>query len=105
MKQFVAGTLAVLAIASGAVATATPAAAQPWRGGYHHGGGGIGPAIGAGLLGLAVGAAIADHPHYGYGYGPGYVGPGYYGQAYYGCRTAVRWNPYWGGYQRVRACY
>ena len=49
-----------------------------------------------------AGAAIGDHPHYAYGYG--YPAP-YYGPGYYGCRSIVRWNPYWGGYQRVRACY
>ena len=100
VKKLAAGALAALTLAGGAAATATPAAAQPWRGGgYHHSGWGPGAAIGAGLVGLAVGAAIADHPHYAYGYGPDY-GPGGYG-----CRTAVRWNPYWGHYERVRACY
>ena len=106
MKKLAAGALTALTVAGGTVATATPAAAQPWRGGgYHHGGWGPGAAIGAGLVGLAVGAAIADHPHYGYGYGPHYGYGPYYGPGYYGCRTAVRWNPYWGGYERVRACY
>jgi hypothetical protein len=105
MKKLIAGALAALAVTGGAAATATPAVAAPWHGGsYHHGGGwGAGAAVGAGLVGLAVGAAIADHPHY--AYGPGYYAPGYYGSGYYGCRSAVRWNPYWGDYQRVRACY
>ena len=104
MKKLVAGALTALTLAGGSVAIATPAAAESWHGGYYRHGGGWGPgaAVGAGLLGFAVGAAIADHPHYGYGYRP------YYGAGYgpdYGCRTAVRWNPYWGDYQRVRACY
>lgn len=100
MKKLIAGALAALTVAGGAIATASPAAAASWHGGYYHRGGGwgAGAAVGAGLLGLAVGAAIADHPRYAYG-------PGYYGPGYYGCPTAVRWNPYWGGYQRVRACY
>ena len=54
------------------------------------------------MVGLAVGATLAaNHPYYGYGYG---AAP-YYGPGYYGCGTRLRWNPYWGGYQRVRACY
>jgi hypothetical protein len=40
-----------------------------------------------------VGAAIAGAT---YGY------PGYYGPP---CRIESRWNPYWGGYERVRVCY
>jgi len=40
-------------------------------------------AIGAGLLGLGIGAAIAsDHPHY---YDDGYYAPTYYSGGYYGC--------------------
>jgi hypothetical protein len=97
MKKIITTALAALTVAGAAAATATPAAAAPWgHGGYYHGGGyrgwGPGAAVGAGLLGFAVGAAIADQPH-GYGYGP------------YGCPVVTRWNPYWGGYQRVRACY
>ena len=103
MKITAAGPLAALALASGVMASAAPAAARPW-GGYHHGGWGPGMAVGAGLLGLAVGAAIADHPRP-YAYGPSYYAPGYYGAGYYGCRTVTRWDPYWGGYRPVRACY
>ena len=104
MKKVLTGALAALTLAGVA---ATPAAAQPFRG-YHSGWGGYrgwgpGAAVGAGLVGLAVGATLAaDHPSYGYGYG--YPAP-YYGPGYYGCRTHLRWNPTWGGYQRVRACY
>ena len=107
MNKILTGALAALTLGGAVAATASPAAAQPWHGGYGHsgygrGGWGAGAAVGAGLAGLAIGAAIADHPHYGYGYG--YAAP-YYGPGYYGCRSVVRWNPYWGGYQRVRACY
>ena len=50
-------------IAVGTVTAANPAMAQRWE--RHHHGDGAGLAIGAGLLGLAVGAAIAsDHPRY-----------------------------------------
>ncbi len=110
MKKVLTGALAALTLAGATAATVTPAAAQPFRGyhggwgGYHGGYRGWGPgvAVGAGLVGLAVGATLAaDHPHYGYGYGPA----PYYGPGYYGCGVRLRWNPYWGGYQRVRACY
>ncbi len=106
MKTIVTAALAALTLGGAALATATPAAAYGWHGGYRGGGWGPGAAIGAGLAGLFVGAAIADHPHYGYGYGYGNgYGYGYPGAYYGGCRSVVRWNPYWGGYQRVRACY
>ena len=65
-KAVIAATLAATAL--GGLA-ATPAQAQYYRGYRHHGGGdGAAVAVGAGLLGLAVGAAIAssDRPHYYY---------------------------------------
>jgi hypothetical protein len=71
--------MALLAVATLAVSTASPALA--WRGGW-----GWGPGIAAGLIGGAiVGGAIASSPYY-YGPGYGYYGPGYYppGYAYYG---------------------
>jgi opacity protein-like surface antigen len=98
MKKILTGALAALTLGGALAATAVPASAAPWhggyRGGYYHGGwhGGYGVAT-AGILGLAAGAAIAD---------------GYYGPAYYGpppCRIEMRWNPTWGGYDRVRVCY
>lgn len=82
---------------------------------------GTGIAIGAGLLGLGVGAAIAsDHPHHHY-YDDGYYAPppppapvAYYAPpppppAYsyeyvQRCRVIERWNPYWGQYQQVKRC-
>ena len=58
--------------------------------------------LGAGILGLAVGAAIAS-PHY--GYAPGYyAGPAYYGY-YGGCRTHWRWDPYYRRYVPLERCY
>ncbi|MBU6267062.1 MAG: hypothetical protein KGN34_05930 [Sphingomonadales bacterium] len=88
-KAVIAATLAATAI--GGLA-ATPAQAQYYHGYRHHGGGDAGVAVGAGLLGLAVGAAIAssDRPHYYYrerayepAYYPAYYGyPGYYAQPY-----------------------
>jgi hypothetical protein len=102
MRKFLTAAVAALTLAGGGLATAQPAAAAPWHGGgYWHGGGWRGGgAVAAGILGLAVGAAIAS-PHYGYGYGPGYYyggpayGPGPYGTCY--ARQQV-WDPYAGGY-------
>lgn len=112
MKKLVTGALAALtlggAVAAGAVPTT--AAAQPWHGGgYWHGGWGYrgwgpGAAVGAGLLGFAVGATLAS-PHYYYAPPPAYyVGPAYYGY-YGGCRSHWRWDPYAGRYVRVGACW
>jgi hypothetical protein len=62
--------LALAAVATLAVSTASPALA--WRGGW-----GWGPGIAAGVIGGAiVGSAIASSPYY-YGPGYGYYGPGY----------------------------
>jgi hypothetical protein len=105
MRKVLTAGLAALTLGGAVAATAVPADAAPygWHGGYHGGGwhgGGAGWAVGAGLLGLAAGVAIADHPHYGYGYGPGYYGGPYYGGPYYGTCVAPRrvWDPYYGGY-------
>jgi hypothetical protein len=83
--------LALAAVATIAVSTASPALA--WRGGW-------GPGVAAGLIGGAiVGGAIASSPYY---YGPGYYGPGYYGPGY---APAYVGGPYGGGpcyWQRQR---
>ena len=107
MKKLVTGAMAALTL--GGAVVAGPASARGWYG--YHRDNDAGVAIGAGLLGLAVGAAIAgsSHPHYYYGgpgpyYGGPYYGPAYYGPAYgYGACIGRRtvWDPYWGGY-RVR---
>ena len=112
MKKLISGAIAAATLA-GTALTGTAASAAPWgyRGGwgYHHGYG-TGAVVGAGLLGLAAGVAIADRPRY-YGYGPGYYRPyGYYGYgyapAYYGgCGTAWRWDPYVGHRVPVRRCW
>ncbi len=109
MKKILTGALAALTIGGAMAATAVPASAEGWRGGYHGGydhdrgrgrGWGWGGAAAAGIFGLAAGAAIADS------YAPRYYAPapGYYA---YGprCRFEQRWNPAWGGYEQVRVCY
>ncbi len=90
MKKFVSVALAALAL--GGAAIAGPASAEP-RSGWHGGGGwhegwrgdrGVG-VVGAGLLGLAVGSAIAA-PHAYYAPRP----------AYYGCASHWAWDRYLG---------
>lgn len=116
MRNFLAATAAVLALAGTTTLVASPAEARwhggyggygGWHGGYHHGGG-AGLAVGAGILGLAAGAAIASRPYYG-GYARPYYGgyggygyyappppPVYYGYGY-GYRPCGRWAA-WHGY-------
>ena len=120
MKRTITGAMAALTLGSAAIAG--PASAGGWYG-YHHDND-TGAAIAGGLVGLALGAAIASssHPHYGGYYDGGYYNGGYYGGGYYGApdygpsyyggyygpgyggvcigRRTV-WDPYWGGY-RVR---
>ena len=111
-KALIAGA-ALLSI-GGATLASTAADAAPWHGGggYYHGGyggyrggyRGYGPgvALGAGILGVAIGASLAN-PYY--GPPPGYyAGPGYWGYND-GCRTYWRWDPRWGRYVRVERCY
>ena len=103
MKKLLTGGLAALTLGGAVVAGAAPASAHGW---------GAGPAVAAGIAGLAVGAAIASGPHAyyappGYYYGPPpgyYVGPAYY-TYWHGCRVHWRWDHHWGRYVRVRACY
>ena len=107
MRKLITGLVAAGLLAGTAVTGASPAEARwhgggyhgGWHGGYHHGIG-TGGAIGIGLLGLGVGAAIAssDHPRY-------YDGGGYYAPpppppAYYGGYYAPPPPPpaYYGGY-------
>ena len=113
MKKILTAALAALTLGGAVAATATSAEARPyggWHGGggYYHGGGwhgggwrggGAGWALGAGLAGLAVGAALADQSYYGPGY---YYGPP---PAYGVCFAPRRvWDPYYGGWvvQNVR---
>jgi len=110
LKKVLIGAAAVLSVGATTLAT-TSADAAPYHGGYSHGGYGYrggyrgygpGAAIGAGILGVAIGASLAS-PYY----GPPpayYAGPGYWGY-YDGCRSYYRWDPHWGRYVRVERCY
>jgi hypothetical protein len=64
------------ALAASALVSTTPAMAHPY--GYdHHGGDAAALAIGAGILGLAVGAAVASGSHH-HDYDQPYYNSGYY---------------------------
>jgi len=92
-KKMLIGAAALLTLGGG-MAASTSADAHPW--------GGPGPVIGAGILGVAIGASLA-HPYY----GPPpayYAGPGYYAYAD-GCRAYWRWSPRFGRYVRDERCY
>jgi hypothetical protein len=105
MKKMLNGALAAFTLGAALAGSALPASADEhhdrggrgWehRGGEHYGYGYDGSAA---LLGLALGATLG-------GYAPGYYAypPPYY--AVPRCRIEMRWNPYWGGYDRVRVCY
>lgn len=130
MTTFKKITTGVLAAAT-LTAVASPAEAQ-WR--YRRGGDRTALAIGAGALGLAVGAALASNSRRG-GYYDGYYGrgryDGYYGRGYYGrpyayqgygygrpygygygyravprqrCWTDRQWDDWRGRWRRVRVC-
>jgi len=111
LKKILTGATAALTLGGAALTTATPAAAQHYYrgGGYYHGGRGYngGAVLGAGILGLAVGAAVAGHPYRGYYAAPPpsyYYGPSYY--SYYGgCHSSWRWDPYYRHYVPVERCY
>ena len=122
-------TKAVLGATLGATAltVAAPADAQRYR--YHHRDR-TGPALVAGVAGLAIGAAIAssandryardsyyrdrgyryDYDDYYYrqrGYYPtdGYYYNSYQQRGWDNCRTERRWDPYYRQNVRVRVCY
>jgi hypothetical protein len=116
LKKTVLGAAAVATL-GGASLAATSADAHPH--------GNAGAAVGAGILGFALGATIASAHHnyapYGYDYGPGYYGRSYDGSGYYGrsydgsgyygrayddtCRSSWHWSPYYGRYVRTVRCY
>jgi hypothetical protein len=61
MKKLIAGGVAAVLALGLSAAVVAPAQAAPWHHHHHYHGGywGPGPAIGAGILGFAAGAAIA----------------------------------------------
>jgi hypothetical protein len=122
MRKLLTGSAAALALAAVTLGAAAPAQAR-WHGGYgghggyysrgyyghYHGGGRTAAVVGAGILGLAAGAAIASSPrYYDYDYGPSYYAPPppppgyYYGGPY--CRSDWRWDGWARRYVRVSYC-
>ena len=120
MRKALTAAMAAITLGGAVVATAAPAEAQHYRGGgYYHGGGyyrghnNNGAAVAAGVVGLALGAAIASNHHgyydrgyygppaYAYGYGPGYYAP------YYQTCVTTRWvwDPYIGRRVPVESRY
>ena len=66
--------------------------------------------IGAGILGLVLGAALSSNHSSSYAqpgyYGEGYAQPGDYGDSYSSrCTTYSRWDPRWGRYVEESRCY
>jgi hypothetical protein len=113
LKKAAIAATALATVGGASLSTAAPADAAPFHGGGYGGHGGFrggygfrgygpGVAIGAGILGVAIGASLA-HPYY--GPTPGYyAGPGYWG--YDGaCRSYWQWDARWGRYVRVDRCY
>ncbi len=82
-------TIAAVALGAAALTTATPAMADDWRGRHRGGGDDAAIAIGAGVVGLALGAAIAssgrdrydDRDYYYYDRAPRYRQHYYYRDA------------------------
>ncbi|MFL5298458.1 MAG: hypothetical protein ACJ798_18935 [Phenylobacterium sp.] len=123
MKKVLTAAVAAVTLGGAIAATATPAAAQHYRGGYggygghsYYGGGygyhhhdNAGPAIAAGVIGLALGAALASNSH-SYAYDRPYYRSGYYDYGYerpYRVCESTRWvwDPYVGHRVPVRERY
>jgi hypothetical protein len=105
MTKFLKKTVAGLTIASTLGLMATPADAQ-YRYRYRHRDH-TSAVIGAGLIGLGIGAAISSSNrgrYYddGYYYNRGSYDRGYYG--YHRCVTRWEYDPYYDQYVRVRYC-
>ena len=124
MKRILTAAIAAITLGGAVSATATPASAEHWeghRGGGHYGRGDGGAAIAAGVVGLALGAALASDHGYSHSYDRGYYNRGYYdgGYGYYGapayayeypayrtCETTRWiWDPYIGRRVPVRQAY
>ncbi|MDB5670781.1 MAG: hypothetical protein JWO25_1740 [Alphaproteobacteria bacterium] len=131
MRSIIGKSIAGVVLASTVALSAAPADAQRYR--RHHGDDAA-VAIGAGILGLGVGAAIAsssrnrgyygnnyyDDRYYGNGYNDGgYYNSGYYDRGYYGgsygrgydgyaynrpCTTRRVWDGYYRRWVRARYC-
>lgn len=119
MRKFLTASAAAVALGGVVLGAAAPAEAR-WHGGWHggyyryHHGDRTAAVLGAGILGLAAGAAIASAPGPYYYEEPAYYvppppPPPVYGYGYYyggpPCRTDWRWDGWAHRYVRVRYCY
>jgi opacity protein-like surface antigen len=112
MRKALTAAIAAITLGGAVCAAAAPAEAQHWRGGYGHGyyGGHYrhdngGAAVAAGVVGLALGAALASNHNYYHG---GYYAPAYAYDypAYRTCETTRWvWDPYVGHRVPVREAY
>ena len=113
MRKLLTAAMAAITLGGAVCATAAPAEARPhgyggggyYGGGYYGGGYGghhhhndAGVAVAAGVVGLALGAALASN-HHGY-YDRGYYGRSYYDDGYYG----GGYYPGYYGYPGYRIC-
>jgi hypothetical protein len=113
MRKVLTAALAAITLGGAVCATAAPAEARDHYNGGHYNGGryyggrhhdGAGAAVAAGVLGLALGAAIAgdhgysDRGYYDRGYYDRGYYPGYYGYGGYRTCESTRWvwDPYIG---------
>jgi hypothetical protein len=101
MRKLLTAGLAAATLAGSIAAATTPAQAQRYH--YrHYDNDDWGVGVGAGLAGLALGAALASpHTYYGDGHYDGYYGYGY-GQC---VGTRRVWDPYYGGWTVRRYYY
>jgi hypothetical protein len=127
MRKFLTAALAALTFGGAVAATAAPAEARPhgYHGGYYgghryygrHHDNDAGVAIAAGVVGLALGAALASDSgsrgYYDRGYRGGYgyssyydPGYGYYDDGYRVCESRrMVWDPYIHRRVMVRSTY
>ena len=128
MNRFLTKAVLGTTLAATALTAAAPADAQRYRRWHHRGGDGTGAAIAGGIVGLALGAAIAssnndrydrdryyssrgyraDYDDYYYRERGYYPTDGYYAyryRDYNSCRVERRYDPYYGRSVRVRVCY
>ena len=129
MNKLLTKTVLGATLAATALTAAAPADAQRYRRYHHRGDDGTGAAIAGGIVGLALGAAIAsssnndryardsyyrdrgyrsDYDDYYYRQRGYYPTDGYYAYRYRdnrSCRVERRYDPYYDRSVRVRVCY